>query len=350
MDTSVFAFIMALIWGSIFILLATLLMRKTNYVYQYGVNFIILILILGIARFLLSFEPNSAIVIQSTRIMPMIQHFLQASAFQVAGISFKRSHILFGIWLIGSFIYLVKIGMELVKMNSWLRKISSVDHPQIEKVMAEIVSASKPRQNYRILVSEEVGSPMMVGYFTPTIVMPPLDLSDQELHYVLLHEWSHFLHKHIWIKLFFRAFCGFLWWNPLVYSMRNDLNNILEINCDRLVVSGLQESEHIQYVEASLHVMKQLVVLKRQEPVGAIAFMSAGCSGKMLQRSKLVLYPPPKVKTYLKHTFVICALALFLSSYSFILQPWTEPMDWSLMEAALIPSLPMIWGANHIRV
>lgn len=149
------------------------------------------------------------------------------------GYSISRFDVLIFIWALGSAIYISGIIIEILKLKQGIKQISVEDNPQVQRILDSIVSDSKPKQKYHVIISKDIKSPMLVGYFKPTILMPSLSLSDDDMRYVLLHEWNHFMHKHLWTKLLLNALCAFLWWNPLVYLIKEDLDYILEIKVYR---------------------------------------------------------------------------------------------------------------------
>lgn len=218
---------------------------------------------------------------------------------------------------------MIGIIIEILRLNRRLSNINTEEDEQANRIMSTIVLDSKPNQKYRIIVSPDVDTPMLVGYFTPTVLIPPLSLSDEEMKYVLLHEWNHFLRKHLWTKLLFNVLCALLWWNPLVYLIKEDMDYVLEVNCDRSVVNRLDEAEHVKYVEATVNVMNQLAAKLRLSP-SSIGFIATD-SENIVQRCELVLFPPKRLSKLVKGILGAIALAMVLLSYAFIVQPNTPP-------------------------
>lgn len=324
MDTSIFSFIMSLAWCSIFILFGTILRRKEGFVLKYGVNFILLIMVVGIIRLFLPIDSQFSFVIMSKSVLPFCQQFLKTEVFQIFGFSVSRFDVFITIWAIGSSLFLVAIIIGIMKINLRVKRITATDNSQAQRIMKTIVLDSKPKQKYRIIVSEDVDTPMLVGLFTPTILLPSLSLADEEMKCVLLHEWNHFLHKHLWVKLFFNVLCALLWWNPLVYLLKNDLDYIQEVSCDRLVVNGVGDAERVKYVEATMNVMKQLANPKPQLALSSIGFIATNPE-KIVQRCELVLFPPKRFNKRLQYSLSTALLALVVLSYVFIVQPFSAP-------------------------
>ncbi len=94
------------------------------------------------------------------------------------------------------------------------------------------------------------GGVVVTGFFNPLIFLPlsVLELGDGELGYILCHEWNHFLARDLWIKVLVDVLCCVFWWNLPIYCLRMDLEQILELNCDRAVTVGMTEQEKTKYL------------------------------------------------------------------------------------------------------
>lgn len=315
MGVSVFTFLMSLLWCNVFILLSVLCQRTMAL--KHGVNLILALIAVGIARLLLPIEVPSAFVVRSDAIMPFFQRFFSTEIFEIQGFSINQFDVFLAIWALGSAAYLLLIAWTIFRQDREVRKMKTEDFLRASKLAEEIELNSKSK--YRVLISPEVKTPMLIGYFSPIILLPPLTLTDDDLRYVLLHEWNHFKHGHLWIKLLFNIFCALLWWNPLVYMAKNDLDYILEVSCDRYAVRELSSEERIKYVEATTSIMKQLVTSVTRQAVPSIGFVAA-VPEKIVQRCELILFPPKEMSKRAK-TFVAVSLVLLaILSYAFVFQ------------------------------
>ncbi len=80
-----------------------------------------------------------------------------------------------------------------------------------------------------------VESPMMTGFFRPSILLPEIELTGEEQEIVLAHEYVHYRRKDLWYKLLLVAANAVHWFNPLVYLMVRQANRDLEYSCDDAV-------------------------------------------------------------------------------------------------------------------
>jgi len=87
--------------------------------------------------------------------------------------------------------------------------------------------------------------PMGIGIFKKRILLPRQDYTEQELHYILLHEQTHFRHHDQLIKMLMQILCCIFWWNPLVYLLQKAISQMLEVRCDREVTESADREEYM---------------------------------------------------------------------------------------------------------
>ena len=78
--------------------------------------------------------------------------------------------------------------------------------------------------------------PYVVGFIRPVIFIPAKGISDHQLKLILMHEWQHFKNRDQWKKTAIKILTCLFWWNPFVYLLRFEVEQILELNCDRKVL------------------------------------------------------------------------------------------------------------------
>jgi beta-lactamase regulating signal transducer with metallopeptidase domain len=193
--------------------------------------------------------------------------------------------------------------------------------------MNEILADSRKNTKVKIIQSEDIRIPMISGFFNPVIYLPAMQFSDEELKNILLHEWTHFLHKDAWVKLSIYLISSIFWWNPFVHILRHELNCILEIQCDLSITSQMDEKTRINYLEGILKVIRasEQNTFPNAVPIDCAALVSTNKAKKIEQRFKLVLdYDSGKKKRILP-MLLLCTMILlfFVASYRFVIQPRT---------------------------
>lgn len=107
----------------------------------------------------------------------------------------------------------------------------------------------------RVVRNFSAGSPMMIGFLKPVLVLPDNNFSEEELFFILKHELIHHKHHDIYFKLLFVTVNAIHWFNPLVYIMRKEAMVDMELFCDESVIRQTDITERKAYTEALLSTM-----------------------------------------------------------------------------------------------
>ena len=92
----------------------------------------------------------------------------------------------------------------------------------------------------RLLVSNEIVSPMAVGFRRPAVIIPETLLNEfttEELDHVLLHELAHIARYDDWTNLFARVISALLPIHPVTLWLLKQIQQDREIACDDWVVA-----------------------------------------------------------------------------------------------------------------
>ncbi|MCL2236508.1 MAG: DUF2807 domain-containing protein, partial [Defluviitaleaceae bacterium] len=104
------------------------------------------------------------------------------------------------------------------------------------------------RRKVRVLRCREISSPMLMGLFRPTILLPlRADYSPNELAFVLRHELIHHKLRDIWVKLLLLTIKSIYWFNPAVYLMAKQSEQDMEMICDGLTTNGMSFEDKKTY-------------------------------------------------------------------------------------------------------
>lgn len=151
----------------------------------------------------------------------------------VAFVWFVSMIVLFLCKLIGYMIFLIK-----------LRKYSDViSCPELMRFTnKKIVTRT----------SDKISSPLMIGLFKPTLLLPKTAMTPEQLDNVLAHEMTHFKRKDILYKWFISMVKCIHWFNPVIYYINKQVNIECEISCDLAVVKEMSEEQEICYINTIL--------------------------------------------------------------------------------------------------
>lgn len=99
-------------------------------------------------------------------------------------------------------------------------------------------------------------TPMLMGLWRPCILLPEVELEEQQLRYVLLHELSHRRRRDLWLKFLLLVAKAVHWFNPLVWWMARRASADIEVACDADVLrlhdtkeepAGIRRADSILY-------------------------------------------------------------------------------------------------------
>ena len=327
MNVSVFSLLMSVLWSSLIILVAHLLRRKAFFLRRVGAPVLVVFYLLSVGRMVLPVE------FPFSREVPLRSWF--STAVQAVCIEEHQLGDFGWTWAQAACVCWAAVGIILLLWFSFrywraVRRLtrSLSRDPQAEEVLQSIRKESKRDLKVQVFRSEQASTPMGVGIFRRKIILPCGDIPQRELEYILRHEYTHFLHGDLWVKLLTQVYCCLFWWNPLVYLLRRDLPQILEIRCDMAVTKDYtvsQKAEYLQTIVNSLKRMGKERDTSRQFLVSA-RLLASEDSLSLVERFRLISggQEPRRLMTA---SLVTGALCLLFVSYLFIFQSAYDPPE-----------------------
>ena len=166
---------------------------------------------------------------------------------------FSFSPFLVLVWALGSAFFLLKTLWKhhrfLAMVRHWGKEVRD---PQVRAILQQSREETGISGEVRLLVCPWIASPMMTGFFRPTILLPGGDLSPQGLALVLRHELIHWKRRDLWCKGLVLLVTAFHWFNPPVFLMGREVDTWCEISCDAEVMQGRSPEERQCYSETIL--------------------------------------------------------------------------------------------------
>ena len=156
----------------------------------------------------------------------------------------SKVYVLAFIWLAGMFLtFAYKIIGYVLFLFSLRRSSSIISCPELLKYTDKPITTR---------VSEEISSPLMIGVFRPTLLLPAIEMKPEQLNNVLAHETTHFIRKDIIYKWFISIVKCIHWFNPIVYYISKQAEIECEISCDLAVVKDMSEEQETNYIDTIL--------------------------------------------------------------------------------------------------
>lgn len=159
-------------------------------------------------------------------------------------------------WAAGTALFL------LWQLGSYLAlraKLSRSRRPLADEAILAVLereSAAAGRQKPLPVYTAAVGSPMIVGAIKPTLLLPEMELTAEQLSLVFRHELIHYRRRDIWYKLLLMLANAIHWFNPMVWLMVYAADRDLELSCDEAVVAGRDEAYREEYGRCLLAVVR----------------------------------------------------------------------------------------------
>lgn len=160
-------------------------------------------------------------------------------------------------------------------------------------------------ETVRLLISEEIATPLVFGYRRPTVLIPAeIAAGDSAmLRFCLAHEWSHVAGGDLrtWRLVWCCQFV--LWFQPLFWLLRRELRVCQDLIADHRATGAGREA--IEYSELLLDFTRQRL---GRPIVGAISFLDR--SSSLSRRIKMLLSSTLAVRFHSARGFCVGAGAL----------------------------------------
>ncbi|WOO34733.1 M56 family metallopeptidase [Anaerocolumna sp. AGMB13020] len=132
-----------------------------------------------------------------------------------------------------------------------------VNEQRIHNILTNLSGQLFLNKQPEVYVCDKTGSPFLIGFTHPFLVIPAEDFNDRELTFILKHELTHHKQKDNWYKLFLLFVNAIHWFNPVVYLLRHEACVDLELACDEEVIKGMCFEDRINYGETILSCIKR---------------------------------------------------------------------------------------------
>lgn len=127
--------------------------------------------------------------------------------------------------------------------------------------------------------SDNVTTPMVVGLFKKTIILPSDITSIENYDMVLNHEIVHIKNKDIECKFLLLFLRIIYWFNPIIYKFVEQIDEVLELRCDEIVLENQSQEYKIKYAQVLLN---QIESNRKQRYVFSMNF--ANKRGNIMRR------------------------------------------------------------------
>ncbi len=158
-------------------------------------------------------------------------------------------------WLTGSAGMLVFVLTGYVRTMRRIHRSAVEPTPGLQSLLAGAARACGLRRLPRLLISTEVRSPAVTGFFRPTLLLPagfPGTFTENEAHLILLHELTHLKRHDLPQNWLFGLLQALHWCNPVLWFAFNRIREDREAACDAAVLTTARGDQRADYGHALL--------------------------------------------------------------------------------------------------
>ncbi|MEO3947781.1 M56 family metallopeptidase [Gorillibacterium sp. CAU 1737] len=324
---SLTGFLTVLFFSTFIILILWKCLESNCLIKQIGMGSLFAFTFVAMARLLFPTEFVFANSFGMKLVIPGIASFLRMTVFEIRTYPITVGSVLLLLWAMGTLVVGGRTIHSYCRFQRFLRTLPVLKSENVHKALESVVQRYKRPVSFTIVQTGMITTPMLTGIRKPTILLPLIDLEEEDLIFIFSHEVAHYYNHNLIMKVFSELLSCLYWWNPFVYLLKKQVDKLLELHTDITVTQRLSPQEQVQYLECLLKVAK-LAFQPCSDPL-ALAFDSKR-SSVLRQRFQLVLEDAAPIKTKKKNAFlqVIPLLCLLLFSFTVVIEPYhIAPQD-----------------------
>lgn len=336
MSFSFFSAIMAMVCGSVIILVIHLLRKKSVFLKRFGVSTVLLLYAICAFRLLFAFEFPFTKVVEWREGLNGLYRTIYLDKVQISDffeVNIAGSFVI--LWLVLALVFTIVFIAKYITAQRKARVYAVHDQlPDAMWILEEIKRNLNSKLDVTICYCPLTDVPISLGIWNKLILLPKRQYSIEKLKCILMHEYIHHCNHDLLLIFLVRQFCCLFWWNPLVYLLRNDVLQMLEIKCDLTVTQGMDKDHIVQYLTTIVEALKGT---EKSDPAlcGSATLVETPKMKKdisVVERFKMITQPSKGNPKVLQVSFILIFAAIFFASYLFILQSAWDPSEKEITE------------------
>lgn len=205
----------------------------------------------------------------------------------------QGSPLLAHVWVGGVVVWLLLYWAGHFHRVRKLRRYYRAASEDEEALFRICVQHMKIRRRIRLYRCDLIASPMIVGLLQPTVLLPQIDFTQEEVSCVFLHELNHYKRCDLWYQCLMLFATALHWFNPLVYFMGKSAVISMEMACDEDVLHNTGTNGRVTYAQT---VLKPLMQRARCRSVNFY-----GSKQQMKNRFHFIVEPMPQRRRFLTY-------------------------------------------------
>lgn len=242
--------------ASIFTILLYVFRKKPFFIQQFSFSSISFIYLLCIVRMVLPVEFAFTQTIHVKGLFNFVMDITRVKILAVGRYTLSVTGLLAIIWVSVALVLLGRFFSQYWAVRKIFDGLKKQSNEALQIELFEIEAQKEYYIPIEILCCDGVTSPCSLGLMNRQILLPQRDYSQTELHYILLHEYTHFANHDLAVKMVAHIVKCIFWWNPVVHLLEKDIDQVLELKCDACIIADLSKAEVTDYLQT---ILRQIV-------------------------------------------------------------------------------------------
>lgn len=321
MHITLFSFVTAVLLSSLLIVALYLSRKSVKTIRMLNFGYLACLYLFCLGRMFFSLELPFAAVIRAPSLMNPLHDVNEANLPMMEG-AFLVSDLLLLVWAVGSILLFAQFLIRYHRGKRDIDRLPKQENQVLQKILDELQRGNKRRIPIQVLCCSGLSTPCGIGLLRRQILLPSQEYTEEELFHILRHELQHFQTHDLLVKWMIRVFQCLFWWNPFVYLLGKDMDQVLEIKCDLSVVKNYSRQETLAYMRTIKSQLEQAIHTEKIVPVASASLVGNFAMSNVEERFLYLAESlrPNQRKELPKPAFAVLFAALIMASYSFVLQ------------------------------
>ena len=127
----------------------------------------------------------------------------------------------------------------VISYTVFTRRCAANNRLPDDETLAALQALCMGQKAPRLFRNPLAATPMLLGLFRPTILLPERDFAPEQLQAVFAHELTHLHRRDVLIKWLSVMACAVHWFNPLSWLAARAVDRACELSCDEAVIRGM---------------------------------------------------------------------------------------------------------------
>lgn len=320
---------MTILTSNLLLVLIALFFRSSKVMINLGYRLLAVFVVVTFLRYLFPFELPFVQTIFLPKYISLFIVFFRHPFFYVGNYGVCIWNFLEIIWVIG----IIDSCIRYVRKNQIFHRYILLmgKKPQnialYMKLLDSICQSRQKKNVFRILEIDGITSPQIYGLKKPCILLPAnLNLSEDDMYFVLSHEASHHFHHDLWLKHLVCLLSIVYWWNPACHYLYEKASLLLEMRVDDFIVRTPKETG--DYLNCLLSLAEKAHTNRKQAPDNALSLSFAQYGrGELTQRFEMLVNRDASHNLVLNIFVFFIVFLLYFASYFFTFEASYSPQE-----------------------